>query len=110
MEVDPAHPAPAAGDELRRLLAATLSADKASMDAATAGLDGISAAGDPRFPIAVLAIAAGTLPLTTPVAPVRSCNFVPLPNTPLVTADFREARCFAAGKFSGSVHFQALGA
>ncbi|XP_051180407.1 uncharacterized protein [Lolium perenne] len=58
MEVDAAHPA-AAGDELRRLLAATLSADKASVDAATAGLDGISAAGDPRFPIAVLAVAAG---------------------------------------------------
>lgn len=59
MEVDASRPAAAAGDELRRLLAATLSADKASVDAATAGLDGISAAGDPRFPIAVLAIAAG---------------------------------------------------
>jgi hypothetical protein len=70
MEVDAAHPAAAAGDELRRLLAATLSADKASVDAATAGLDGISAAGDPRFPIAVLAVAAGTLPPITPVAPV----------------------------------------
>ncbi|CAM0874180.1 unnamed protein product [Alopecurus aequalis] len=59
MEVDAAHPAANAGEELRRLLAATLSADKASVDAATAGLAGISAAGDPRFPIAVLAVAAG---------------------------------------------------
>uniref|UniRef100_A0ACD6AN67 Uncharacterized protein n=1 Tax=Avena sativa TaxID=4498 RepID=A0ACD6AN67_AVESA len=59
MEVDAAHPAAAAGDELRRLLAATLSADKASVDAASAGLDEISAAGDPRFPIAVLVVAAG---------------------------------------------------
>uniref|UniRef100_A0A453HTK7 Importin N-terminal domain-containing protein n=1 Tax=Aegilops tauschii subsp. strangulata TaxID=200361 RepID=A0A453HTK7_AEGTS len=59
MEVDAAYPAAAAGDELRRLLTATLSADKASVDAATAGLDRISAAGDPRFPIALLAVAAG---------------------------------------------------
>lgn len=59
MEVDAAYPAAAAGDELRRLLAATLSADKASVDDATAGLDRISAAGDPRFPIALLAVAAG---------------------------------------------------
>ncbi|KAM3312491.1 hypothetical protein ACQJBY_032415 [Aegilops geniculata] len=59
MEVDAAYPAAAAGDELRRLLTATLSADKASVDAATAGLDRISGAGDPRFPIALLAVAAG---------------------------------------------------
>ncbi|VAH92253.1 unnamed protein product [Triticum turgidum subsp. durum] len=59
MEVDAAYPAAATGDELRRLLTATLSADKASVDAATAGLDRISAAGDPSFPIALLAVAAG---------------------------------------------------
>lgn len=59
MEVDAAYPAATAGDELRRLLTATLSDDKASVDAATAGLDRISAAGDPRFPIALLAVAAG---------------------------------------------------
>jgi len=47
-----------AGDELRRLLAATLSPDKASVDAAAAGLDALAA--DPRFPLAILAIAAGT--------------------------------------------------
>lgn len=75
MEVDAAYPAATAGDELRRLLTATLSDDKASVDAATAGLDRISAAGDPRFPIALLAVAAGTLPHTTPVDPVPSCRF-----------------------------------
>nr|CAB3490591.1 unnamed protein product [Digitaria exilis] len=46
-----------ASDELRRLLAATLSPDKASVDAAAAGLD--RAAADPRFPLAILAVAAG---------------------------------------------------
>ncbi|RLM69385.1 uncharacterized protein C2845_PM17G14880 [Panicum miliaceum] len=59
MEIEtPAAPAAAlAGDELRRLLAATLSPDKASVDAAAAGLD--RAAADPRFPLAILAVAAG---------------------------------------------------
>ena len=45
-------------DELRRLLAATLSPDKASVDAAAAGLDALAA--DLRFPLAILAVAAGT--------------------------------------------------
>lgn len=106
MEVDAAYPAAAAGDELRRLLAATLSADKASVDAATAGLDRISAAGDPRFPIALLAVAAGTLPHTTPVDPV--------PSRWLSCARFCGSPwLFAAGEFSGSVaalHFKALDA
>ncbi|CAD6252436.1 unnamed protein product [Miscanthus lutarioriparius] len=44
-------------DELRRLLAATLSPDKASVDAAAAGLDALAA--DLRFPLAILAVAAG---------------------------------------------------
>ncbi|KAG2564198.1 hypothetical protein PVAP13_8KG390800 [Panicum virgatum] len=50
-------PAALAGDELRRLLAATISPDKAAVDAAAAGLD--RAAADPRFPLAILAVAAG---------------------------------------------------
>ncbi|KAL6908038.1 hypothetical protein ACP4OV_002208 [Aristida adscensionis] len=62
MEVDSHAPGAAAaaatGDELRRLLAATLSPDKASVDAAAAGLDRLAAA-DPRFPLAILAVAAG---------------------------------------------------
>ncbi|KAK3120729.1 hypothetical protein QOZ80_9AG0692950 [Eleusine coracana subsp. coracana] len=45
------------GDDLRRLLAATLSPDKATVDAAAAGLDRVAA--DPRFPLAILAVAAG---------------------------------------------------
>lgn len=52
------HAAALARDELRRLLAATLSPDKASVDAAAAGLDALSS--DPRFPLAILAVAAGT--------------------------------------------------
>ena len=60
MEVDSA--ATTAGDDLRRLLAATLSPDKATVDAAAAGLDRVAAA-DPRFPLAILAVAAaGALP------------------------------------------------
>ncbi|KAF0896635.1 hypothetical protein E2562_026750 [Oryza meyeriana var. granulata] len=51
--------AAAAGDELRSLLSATLSPDKAAVDAATEGLSRIAAAADPCFPIALLAIAAG---------------------------------------------------
>ncbi|PWZ25480.1 Importin beta-like SAD2 [Zea mays] len=51
------HAAALARDELRRLLAATLSPDKASVDAAAAGLDALSS--DPRFPLAILAVAAG---------------------------------------------------
>ena len=51
-------PAALAGDELRRLLAATISPDKAAVDAAAAGLD--RAAADPRFPLAILAVATGT--------------------------------------------------
>jgi hypothetical protein len=67
MEFDP--PAAAlAGDELRRLLAATLSPDKASVDAAAAELDALAA--DPRFPLAILAVAAGT--------PFLPCFFRPL--------------------------------
>ncbi|KAL6654520.1 hypothetical protein ACP70R_007985 [Stipagrostis hirtigluma subsp. patula] len=61
MEVEthaPGGAAAATGDELRRLLAATLSPDKASVDAAAAGLDRAAAA-DPRFPLAILAVAAG---------------------------------------------------
>lgn len=56
------------GDELRRLLAATLSPDKASVDAAAAGLD--RAAADPRSPLAILAVAAG-IPM---LPPATSCN------------------------------------
>ncbi|ONM52720.1 ARM repeat superfamily protein [Zea mays] len=51
------HAAALARDELRRLLAATLSPDKASVDTAAAGLDALSS--DPRFPLAILAVAAG---------------------------------------------------
>ncbi|KXG29170.1 uncharacterized protein LOC8086009 [Sorghum bicolor] len=57
MEFDTAPAAALAGDELRRFLAATLSPDKASVDAAAAGLDALAA--DPRFPLAILAVAAG---------------------------------------------------
>jgi hypothetical protein len=57
IETPAAAAAALAGDELRRLLAATLSPDKASVDAAAAGLD--RAAADPRFPLAILAVAAG---------------------------------------------------
>ncbi|PUZ45866.1 hypothetical protein GQ55_8G258700 [Panicum hallii var. hallii] len=57
IETSAAPAAALAGDELRRLLAATLSPDKASVDAAAAGLD--RAAADPRFPLALLAVAAG---------------------------------------------------
>ncbi|TVU23430.1 hypothetical protein EJB05_25796 [Eragrostis curvula] len=57
MEVETPAAALAAGDELRRLLAATLSPDKAAVDAAAAGLDRVAA--DPRFPLAILAVAAG---------------------------------------------------
>ncbi|RLM58078.1 uncharacterized protein C2845_PM18G13230 [Panicum miliaceum] len=57
IETSAALAAALAGDELRRLLAATLSPDKASVDAAAAGLD--RAAADPRFPLAILAVAAG---------------------------------------------------
>ncbi|KAL5204923.1 hypothetical protein ABZP36_009794 [Zizania latifolia] len=59
MEVDAPTAAAAAGDELRSLLSATLSPDKAAVDAATEGLSRIAAAADPRFPIALLAFAAG---------------------------------------------------
>ncbi|CAO2150244.1 unnamed protein product [Urochloa humidicola] len=57
IETPAAAAAAMAGDELRRLLAGTLSPDKASVDAAAAGLD--RAAADPRFPLAILAVAAG---------------------------------------------------
>lgn len=50
--------AAAAGDELRSLLSATLSPDKAAVDAATEGLSRIAASSDPRFPISLLAVAA----------------------------------------------------
>uniref|UniRef100_A0A0E0F8T5 Importin N-terminal domain-containing protein n=1 Tax=Oryza meridionalis TaxID=40149 RepID=A0A0E0F8T5_9ORYZ len=50
--------AAAAGDELRSLLSATLSPDKAAVDTATEGLSRIAAASDPRFPISLLAVAA----------------------------------------------------
>ncbi|KAG0531016.1 hypothetical protein BDA96_05G237900 [Sorghum bicolor] len=68
MEFDTAPAAALAGDELRRFLAATLSPDKASVDAAAAGLDALAA--DPRFPLAILAVAAGTpfLPCLLPPA------------------------------------------
>uniref|UniRef100_A0A0E0BMD0 Importin N-terminal domain-containing protein n=1 Tax=Oryza glumipatula TaxID=40148 RepID=A0A0E0BMD0_9ORYZ len=50
--------AAAAGDELRSLLSATLSPNKAAVDAATEGLSRIAAASEPRFPISLLAVAA----------------------------------------------------
>ncbi|XP_062182615.1 uncharacterized protein LOC133886794 [Phragmites australis] len=57
MEVETPAAAALAGDELRRLLAATLSPDKAAVDAAAAGLDRVAA--DPLFPLAILAVATG---------------------------------------------------
>uniref|UniRef100_A0A0D9XVL2 Importin N-terminal domain-containing protein n=1 Tax=Leersia perrieri TaxID=77586 RepID=A0A0D9XVL2_9ORYZ len=69
MEVDAQTSVPAAaGDELRSLLSATLSPDKAAVDAATEGLSMMAAAGDPRFPLSLLAIAAGDLDQGTKVA------------------------------------------
>jgi hypothetical protein len=82
MEIEtPAAAAALAGDELRRLLAATLSPDKASVDAAAAGLD--RAAADPRFPLAILAVAAGIripfLPSFPPSFRPPPCNFSSAP-------------------------------
>jgi hypothetical protein len=66
MEVE----APAAGDDLRHLLAGTLSPDKAAVDAAAAGLDRVAA--DPRSPLAILAVAAGAL--SSFPSPAGSCQ------------------------------------
>jgi hypothetical protein len=68
MEFDTPAAAALAGDELRRLLAATLSPNKASVDAAAAGLDALAA--DPRFPLAILAVAAGTPTLPSFLRPL----------------------------------------
>ena len=65
-------PAALAGDELRRLLAATISPDKAAVDAAAAGLD--RAAADPRFPLAILAVAAGTPSSLRPLLAVQAAR------------------------------------
>lgn len=80
MEVDAqtSAAAAAAGDELRSLLSATLSPDKAQVDAATEGLSRIAAAADPRFPVALLAIAAGTRPfLFVAVLVAFPCQVLP---------------------------------
>jgi hypothetical protein len=70
--------AAAAGDELRSLLSATLSPDKAAVDAATEGLSRIAASSDPRFPISLLAVAAGTLPfLVVAVLVAFPCQVLP---------------------------------
>lgn len=74
------HAAALARDELRRLLAATLSPDKASVDAAAAGLDALSS--DPRFPLAILAVAAGTpfLPFSGRCFKLQLCSrYSPVP-------------------------------
>ena len=82
-------PAALAGDELRRrLLAATISPDKAAVDAAAAGLD--RAAADPRFPLAILAVAAGTPFLPPATACGSSCALT----VALVPCDFAKACAF----------------
>jgi hypothetical protein len=81
-------PAALAGDELRRLLAATISPDKAAVDAAAAGLD--RAAADPRFPLAILAVAAGTPFLPPATACGSSCALT----AALVPCDFAKACAF----------------
>jgi hypothetical protein len=71
MEVEaPAPAATSAGDDIRRLLAGTLSPDKAAVDAAAAGLDRVAA--DPRFPLAILAVAAGAL--SSFLSPAGTCQ------------------------------------
>ena len=74
MEVETPAAAALAGDELRRLLAATLSPDKAAVDAAAAGLDRVAA--DPLFPLAILAVATGILPPS--LRPIRLLGIVAL--------------------------------
>lgn len=97
IETSAAPAAAVAGDELRRLLAATLSPDKASVDAAAAGLD--RAAADPRFPLAILAVAAGMCPLLF-LPPATSCNCSSALVPALVPCNFFSKACACSARSS----------